>query len=606
MANDGTTTARSEGTAPEIAFGVHDPEAFARNVAALVEEGAKALSAYLKPREEGKVVFDLGDSLTEVIKTLGKVTAYWLGDPVRALEAQNRLYAAYLGLWMVSLQRMMGQPVVPFATPDAGDKRFLDPEWSNNAFFDFLKQFYLVTTRWAFEMVDDARDLDPHTRQKAAFYVRQIANALAPSNFIVTNPEVLRETLASDGANLLRGMKMLAEDIAAGGGTLKIRQSDASKFKLGVNLATTPGKVIFQNDLCQLIQYEPATARVLKRPLLIVPPWINKFYILDLNPEKSFVRWCVEQGHTVFVISWVNPDRRQAKKSFEHYMREGVLECLNVIQKETGAKGINAVGYCVGGTLLAVTLAWMAAKGDDRIKSATLFATQIDFTHAGDLKVFVDEDQIAAVEKKMSVRGYLEGHNMASAFNMLRSNDLVWPYVIANYFKGKEPPAFDLLYWNSDTTRMPAANHAFYLRSCYLDNRLARGDMTIGGITLDLGKVKTPIYNLATREDHIAPARSVFYGSSFFGGKVTFVLTGSGHIAGVINPPSRNKYQYWTGPAPKGDNFAKWMARAKEHPGSWWPHWQKWIEAIDDARVKARPVGKGIEPAPGSYVKVRA
>jgi polyhydroxyalkanoate synthase len=399
---------------------------------------------------------------------------------------------------------------------------------------------------------------------------------------------------------------MLAEDIRAGGGQLKIRHSDPSKFKLGENIAATPGKVVHQNGLCQLIHYEPSTKKVLKRPLLIVPPWINKFYILDLNPEKSFIRWCVEQGHTVFVISWVNPDRRQAKKTFEHYMREGILESLDVIAKRTGSKNVNAVGYCVGGTLLAVALAWMAAKKDDRIKSATLFATQVDFTHAGDLKVFVDEDQVAAVEKKMSVRGYLEGHSMAAAFNMLRSNDLIWPYVIGNYFKGKEPPPFDLLYWNADTTRMPAANHAFYLRNCYLDNTLAKGTMTVGGVKLDLKKVKTPIYNLATREDHIAPPRSVFFGSSFFGGKVAFVLTGSGHIAGVINPPSRGKYQYWTGRAPKGDGYDKWLGKATEHAGSWWPHWQAWIEEIDDKRTDARPIGKAIEPAPGSYVRVKA
>jgi polyhydroxyalkanoate synthase len=399
---------------------------------------------------------------------------------------------------------------------------------------------------------------------------------------------------------------MLAEDIRAGHGELRIRQSDPSQFSLGENIATTPGKVVHENGICQLIQYEPTTKKVLKRPLLIVPPWINKFYILDLNPEKSFVRWAVEQGHTVFVISWINPDARQAKKSFEHYMREAILESLDVIAKRTGEKNVNAAGYCVGGTLLAVTLGYMAATGDKRIKSATLFATQVDFTHAGDLKVFADEEQIAALEKQMSVRGYLEGRNMATAFNMLRSNDMVWPYVISNYFKGKEPPPFDLLYWNADTTRMPAANHSFYLRNCYLDNTLANGTMEIAGTTIDLRKVKAPIYNLATREDHIAPPRSVFYGSSFFGGKVTFVVTGSGHIAGVINPPSRGKYQYWTGPAPKGDGYDAWLPKATEHAGSWWPHWQQWIEKIDDATTKARPVGKSIEPAPGRYVRVKA
>ena len=605
MARNDESRGKTPEWVPEAAFGIRDPEAFARNVARVMEEGGQALSAYLQPAEEGRVSFDFGDTLAEVIRTIGKVAEYWLAEPQRTFAAQNRLFAGYVGLWTSSLQRMMGQTTVPFAAPDAGDKRFLDPDWSNNQFYDFLKQFYLVTSRWADEMVADAQGLDEHTRHKAAFYVKQIANALAPSNFVVTNPEVLRETLTSNAANLVRGMQMLAEDIKAGGGQLRIRHTDPSKFKLGENIATTPGKVVHQNELCQLIQYEPATKKVLKRPLLIVPPWINKFYILDLNPEKSFIRWCVEQGHTVFVVSWVNPDRRQAKKSFEEYMREAVLESLDVIEKRTGAKAVNAAGYCVGGTLLAVSLAYMAATGDNRIKSATFFATQVDFTNAGDLQVFVDEAQIAAVEKQMDVRGYLEGRNMSAAFSMMRSNDLIWPYVISNYFKGKEPPPFDLLYWNSDTTRMPAANHSFYLRNCYLDNRLAKGEMEIGGIKLDLRKVKVPIYNLATREDHIAPASSVFRGSGLFGGKVTFVVTGSGHIAGVINPPARGKYQYWTGAAPKGD-YDGWMKKAKEHAGSWWPHWQAWIAAHDKTQTKPRAVGKGIEAAPGSYVRVKA
>ena len=586
--------------------GTPDPDALARNLTRMLEEAGKAVSAYMKPRAAGALQRDVGEQIGEIVKTLSAVAQYWLSDPTRALIAQTRLVSSYTMLWATSLQRMTGFRPLPVVTPEPGDKRFTDSEWSDNQFFDFLKQFYLITARWAAAMVDEAEDIDPHTRQKAAFYVRQITNALAPTNFVITNPEVLRETLASNAANLVSGMRMLAEDIHAGEGELRIRQSDPSGFELGRNLATTPGTVVYENDVCQLIQYEPATPKVLKRPLLIVPPWINKFYILDLNPQKSFVRWAVEQGHTVFIISWVNPDARQAKKSFEHYMREGILASLDVIGKRTGAKAVNAAGYCVGGTLLAVTLAYMAATGDDRIRSATLFATQVDFTHAGDLKVFVDEDQIASLEKQMSVRGYLEGRDMAAAFNMLRPNDLIWPYVISNYMKGKEPAPFDLLYWNSDTTRMPAANHSFYLRNCYLDNTLSGGTMQIAGVTLDLRKVKIPIYNLATREDHIAPPRSVFYGSSFFGGKVTFVVTGSGHIAGVINPPARGKYQYWTGRAPKGDGYDAWLTKAREHPGSWWPHWQKWIESLDDTRTKARAVGKGIEPAPGRYVRVRA
>ena len=595
---------------PTPPAGIKDPEAFAHNLARMVEEAGKAASAYLKPREEGKKSYETDGFVADVIKTLTKVSEYWIGEPERAIEAQNRLLTGYLGLWASSMKRMMGEPADPAAEADPRDKRFADPDWKTNQFFDFVKQFYLITSRWAEAMAEDAKGLDEHTRQKAAFYVKQIGNALAPSNFVLTNPELLRDTLASDGDNLVRGMHMLAEDIKAGGGDLRIRQSATAQFKLGENLATTPGKVIHENALCQLIQYEATTDTVLKRPLLIVPPWINKFYILDLNAEKSFVRWCVEQGHTVFVVSWVNPDSHQATESFEHYMREGIFESLDVIEEITGAATVNTIGYCVGGTLLSVALAWAAATGDKRIASATLFATQVDFTEAGDLKVFVDEDQIADVEKKMDVRGYLEGRNMHVAFNMLRSNELIWPYVIGNYFKGKEPPPFDLLYWNSDTTRMPAANHSFYLRNCYLDNKLAKGEMVIGGIALDLRKVKVPIYNLATREDHIAPASSVYRGSSLFGGKVTFVVSGSGHIAGVINPPARHKYQYWTGPAPKHAAFQTWMNHAKEHPGSWWPHWQAWIEKHDKTRVKARRVGdrknKPIEAAPGSYVRVKA
>jgi polyhydroxyalkanoate synthase len=404
-------------------------------------------------------------------------------------------------------------------------------------------------------------------------------------------------------------MHMLAEDIEAGHGNLRIRQSDSRKFEVGGNLALTPGKVIFENELIQLIQYMPSTPTVLARPLLIVPPWINKFYILDLTPEKSFVKWCVDQGLTVFVVSWVNPDARLAKKSFEDYMRDGPLAALDAIEKATGERAVNAIGYCVGGTLLAATLAYMADNRDDRIASATFFAAQVDFTHAGDLMVFVDEEQIAAREREMSERGYLEGKKMANAFNLLRSNDLIWPYVISNYLKGKEPAPFDLLYWNSDATRMPAANHSFYLRNCYLENRLSKGDMVIGGKRLDLKSVKVPVYNLATREDHIAPAKSVLLGSKFFGGSVRFVLAGSGHIAGVVNPPDKMKYQYWTGPKPTSANLERWLGKAKEHAGSWWPDWLSWLKKQNAGEVPAREPGGGvlkpIEDAPGSYVRVR-
>jgi polyhydroxyalkanoate synthase len=590
-------------------IGTVDIEQFSRNLARLVEEGGRALAAYLKPREEGQEDNELADEITEVVKTLSEVAEYWLSDPQRTVELQTSLGKAYLDLWASSVRRLAGESTAPVATPAASDKRFSDPEWSQNQFFDFLKQAYLLTAQWADKLVADAADLSPHTKRKAEFYMRQITNALAPTNFVLTNPELLRETLTSNADNLVRGMHMLAEDIERGGGHLKIRQSDSSMFEVGRNLAITPGKVIYQNELMQLIQYAPSTETVLKRPVLIVPPWINKFYVLDLTPEKSFIKWCLEQGLTVFCISWVNPDERLAQKTFDDYVRQGPIAALDAIKDAIGEDKVHAIGYCVGGTLLAITLAALAARSDERIASATLFASQVDFTYAGDLKVFVDEEQVSALEKRMAERGYLDSHSMATVFNLLRSNDLLWPYVINNYLKGKAPFPFDLLYWNSDATRMPAANHSFYLRNCYLDNNLVQGRMTIGNTPIDLKAVTIPIYNLATREDHIAPAKSVMFGSKFFGGDVRFVVAGSGHIAGVINPPQKNKYQYWTGPKPRNADIDGWLAKAKEHPGSWWPDWLAWITKQSPTEVPARVPGAGalkpIEDAPGGYVKVR-
>ena len=587
-----------------------DIEALSRNVARLIEEGGKALAAYLKPREEGKVKGDSAEDITDVVKSVGRVAEYWMSDPRRALEVQTSLGRAYLDLWASAVKRMAGEQTEPVAAPDPRDKRFADPEWSQNQFFDFLKQAYLLGSQWADRLVKDAAGIDETTRKKAEFYVKQIANAVSPSNFVLTNPELLRETLASNGENLVRGMHMLSEDIKAGQGTLKICQSDPSMFDVGRNLAVTPGKVVFQNELMQLIQYEATTKQVLKIPLLIVPPWINKFYILDLTPEKSFIKWCVDEGITVFVLSWVNPDARLAKKSFEEYMREGAITALDVVAKVTGEKQVHAIGYCVGGTLLSITLAYLAAKKQSRVKSATLFAAQVDFSFAGDLLVFVDEERIKQLEAHMKEQGYLEASRMANTFNMLRSNDLIWPYIVNNYMRGKKPMPFDILYWNSDATRMPAGNHSFYLRNCYLDNKLSKGEMEIGGTKLDLKKVKVPVYNLATREDHIAPAKSVLFGSQFFGGPVKYVLAGSGHIAGVVNPPGKAKYQYWTGGKPAGSNVDDWLKRASEHPGSWWPDWLKWLKSHDAKTAHARKIGGGrlkpTEDAPGSYVKVKS
>ncbi|UPK39998.1 class I poly(R)-hydroxyalkanoic acid synthase [Bradyrhizobium sp. 186] len=585
-------------------------EAFAMNVARAMESGGKALAAYLKPRESGEVQDRPPAELAEVVKTFTSVAEYWLTDSSRSSDLQTKLAKDYLDLWGSAARRMAGQDAPPAIAPSPRDKRFADPEWKSNQFFDFVMQLYLLTAKWAQELVSDAEGLDPQTRRKAEFYIQQVTNALSPSNFVLTNPEVLRETVASSGENLARGLKMLAEDIAAGKGMLKIRQSNPDNLVVGVNMATTPGKVIYQNEMMQLIQYSPTTEKVLRTPLLIVPPWINKFYILDLKPEKSYIKWCVDQGITVFVISWVNPDKRLGNKSWEDYMKEGVLTAMDVIERATGELKVHTAGYCVGGTMLATTLAWLAEKRRQRVSSATFFAAQVDFTHAGDLLVFVDEDQIAALEQDMKAAGVLEGSKMAMAFNMLRSNDLIWSYVVSNYLKGQQPSAFDLLHWNSDATRMTASNHSYYLRNCYLENRLSTGTMVLDNTLLDLSKVMVPVYNLATREDHIAPAESVLYGSQFFGGPVKYVLSGSGHIAGVVNPPASNKYQYWTNDDVKDVNVAQWMKDAVEHKGSWWPDWREWLGGLDPEEVPARAVGSEalppIEDAPGSYVRVRA
>jgi polyhydroxyalkanoate synthase len=575
----------------------------------MVEEGGKVMAAYMKPVAEGRTSPDMAEHVADAVKTFGTVAEHWLSDPQRALQAQTALTSSLIDLWGQTWKRLSGEVAEPVAPPDPSDKRFKDPEWAQNPLFDFLRQAYQITTRWANDMVRDAESVDPFTREKAQFYLRQVSGALSPSNFIATNPELLRETIKQSGENLVRGMKMLAEDVEAGKGQLKIRQSDSSRFVLGRDMANTPGKVVFRNDLMELIQYAPATPQVFKRPLLIVPPWINKFYVLDLNAEKSFVRFCVESGLTVFLISWVNPDERHADKGFDAYMQEGILAALDAIEQATGERDVSAIGYCVGGTMLAVTLAYMAARGDRRISSATFLTTQVDFTDAGELKLFVDAERIRAIEESMQKTGYLEGSKMASAFNMLRPNELIWNYVVENYLKGKEPMPFDLLTWNSDSTRMPAANHSFYLRNCYLDNKLAKGEMIVSNVKLDLKKVTIPIYNLAAKEDHIAPARSVFTGAKLFGGPMRYVLAGSGHIAGVVNPVRKPKYQYWTAGAPEG-TFEDWTAKAAEHPGSWWADWIEWIGLQAPDKVAGREPGGGALPAiadaPGEYVRIKS
>jgi poly[(R)-3-hydroxyalkanoate] polymerase subunit PhaC len=586
-----------------------DVEQLSKNFMRLIEQGGKAMAACLKPRPEGRLDgATVGRGVAGAVKTFSDVAEYWLTHPHRAIEAQVKLGKAYVDLLAEATGRLLGEPAKPVAKSDPKDRRFADPEWSSNPFFDVVKQAYLLTSKWATCVVDETQGIDAPTRRKAEFYVRQIADALSPANFVPTNPELLRETLASNGGNLVRGMRMLVGDIEEGRGRLKIRQSDQAMFEVGRNLAITPGKVIYQNELMQLIQYIPTTSRVLTRPILIVPPWINKYYILDLTPEKSFVKWCVDQGLTVFVISWVNPDAKLAGKGFDDYMREGPLEALKVITTVTGEEKVHMFGYCIGGTLLAAMLAHMAARGDARALSGTLCTAQVDFTHAGDVKVFIDEEQIETIERQMSQTGFLDGHKMAMAFSLLRSNDLIWPYVVNNYLKGRAPRPFDLLHWNSDPTRMPVACLSSYLRNCYLENKLAKGEMVLAGETVDLGNVTVPVYCLATREDHIAPAKSVFLGAKLFGGSVKFVVAGSGHIAGVINPPYQRRYSHWIN-GPVVSNLDTWLAKAQERPGSWWPHWLQWLRDQDPTEVSARAPGGGklepLEDAPGRYVKVR-
>ncbi|MGH6867188.1 MAG: PHA/PHB synthase family protein [Methyloceanibacter sp.] len=579
-------------------------DALARNMVRLFDQGAKVFSA-LAERSNGNGPYSMASEVGEAAKSLGEVARVWAAEPGKLVAAQGELFKNYADLWGRSFRRFLGEEVEPVATPEPGDNRFKDPDWSNSQFFDFWKQAYLITSRWVEDVTRNTEGVEEKTRQKALFYLSQMLAAMSPSNFPLTNPEVLRTTLATNAENLVQGMAQFAQDLGQSKDLLRISQTDLSAFEVGRNLAVTPGKVVFQNELIQLIQYAPTTAEVYERPLIIVPPWINKYYILDLVPEKSFVKWAVDQGFTVFMVSWVNPDARLAQKTFEDYMREGILAAVGAVSRQLGLHHVSTLGYCVGGTLLASTLAYMAAKGDDRIASASFLAAQVDFSEAGDLLVFIDDTQLKALEEMMAEQGYLDGSRMAAVFNMLRPRDLIWPYVVNNYLLGKKPFPFDLLFWNADSTRLPAANHAFYLREFYHLNRLGKGEMELGGVRLDLFKVTIPVYELFTREDHIAPALSVFHGSKLFGGPVRHVMAGSGHIAGVVNPPAKKKYQHWTGPlAPTLD---EWIAQATETPGSWWPDWTAWLASYSGEKVPARDPSAGpftpIENAPGSYVK---
>jgi polyhydroxyalkanoate synthase subunit PhaC len=595
-----------EQSAADIKF--VDPAELSKAVSNIAERSQRIVSDFLARQSGDGGIEGVVDPL-HIGDAFMQMTARLLADPGKLVEAQMSLWQDYLQLWQSTARRLFGETAEPVVIPDETDRRFKDEMWQQNEVFDFIKQSYLLTARWIQGVVKNVEGLDDHTARKVDFYTRQFTDAMAPSNFLATNPEVLRATLESGGENLIKGLDNLLDDLERGRGKLAIRMTDLDAFKVGENIATTPGKVVYQNDLMQLIQYAPSTETVLKAPLLISPPWINKYYILDLRPKNSFIRWAVQQGHTVFIMSWVNPDARLANKTFEDYMLEGPLAALDQIEKITGEKQVNVIGYCLGGTLMAATLAYMAAHGDDRIQSATYFATMVDFAEAGELSVFIDEAQLQFLEEKMQQRGYLDGSEMATTFNMLRANDLIWSFVVNNYLLGKEPFPFDLLYWNSDSTRMPAAMHSFYLRKMYQENKLVvPGGLTLKGTPIDITKIKVPTYIVATREDHIAPWKSTYKATQVYSGPVKFVLAASGHIAGIVNPPEARKYCHWTN-SRKPKDPETWLKGAEQREGSWWPDWQKWIGKYAGAQVAPRTPGNGkvdpIEDAPGSYVRVR-
>ncbi len=590
--------------------GFESPEQFTMNMLRAFELSAQIMRKIVEDKDKRDGAFTVIGGMADIPKLFAPIAQYWMSDPHKFAAAQTKLSQDLIELWGRTYQRFLGQDVAPVIKAAPGDPRFQDREWTENAFFDFLRQAYLITGRWAEGMIENASTVDQHTKHRAEFYLNQIVSALSPSNYPFTNPEVIRTTFSTGGQNLAKGLAQLLEDMQDSGELLRIRQTDMSAFEVGKNLAITPGKVVYQNDVMQLIQYSPTTESVYEVPLLIIPPWINKYYILDLTPPKSFIKWIVDQGFTIFIVSWVNPDARLAGKTFEDYMREGVFEAADAVLRVTGQPQTNAVGYCVGGTLLASALAYMAATGDTRIRSATFLAAQTDFSKAGDLLVFIDDDQLKALDDVMNKRGYLDGARMSSVFNMLRPKDLVWPYIVNNYLLGKQPFPFDLLYWNSDSTRMPPANHSFYLREFYRYNKLAQGLLKLGGVPLNLSRVTIPIYELATKEDHIAPAQSVLIGSKLFGGPIRYVLAGSGHIAGVINPPSKPKYMHWVledGDVKALPSVEAFIARATEFAGSWWPDLSRWLSSLSGGQVPPREPGGGvltpIEDAPGSYVK---
>ncbi len=544
-----------------------------------------------------------------VAEATSQVVSALSTDPLKVMSLQMSLWDNYAKLFGAMTERASGKTAEAIIEPGPSDKRFKHEAWSENPVLDFVKQSYLLLSKWVDDAILSADGVDDATKRRAQFHADQFLAAMAPTNVPALNPEVIDETMATQGANFLKGLENFMADLERGHGELAIRQADLDFFKVGENLATTPGKVVYQNELMQLIQYSPTTDKVAERPMVIFPPWINKFYILDLQPENSFIRWLVDQGRTVFVVSWVNPGPELKDKSFPDYMRQGVFEALEAAERATGSDSFDTIGYCIGGTLLAVTLAYMAQKGDERINTATFFTAQTDFAEAGDLLLFVDDKQLKNIEKQIDAAGgVLEGSAMARTFNMLRPNDLIWSAFVDNYYKGKEAKKFDLLYWNADSTRMTKACHLYYLREFYQHNKLSKSELVIDGTHIDLAKVKVPIFMQAGEKDHIAPAGSVYRSARSFGGDVTYMLAGSGHIAGVINHPDKKKYHYRTNDS-LPESLAAWTENAEFHDHSWWPYWIEWLSSHSSGEVAARAPGDRelsvIEDAPGSYVKVK-
>lgn len=574
--------------------------------AAMTAQGALAESALRqaeRPAALSPDPFHVGPALAEVASQM----AY---QPDALMRAQADLFQRYMELWTQTSRRAYGESATPVVAPARGDKRFNDPAWSENPVFDMMKQSYLLTSNWLNGLVSQVEGVDPMNKRRVEVFTKMLTDAIAPSNFLISNPAALKKAMETQGESILRGAENFASDLAKGGGQLTISQTEAEKFKVGENVATAPGKVVFRNELFELLQFSPATETVFETPLLIFPPWINKFYILDLRPENSMIRWLAAQGVTVFVVSWVNPSAELAERDLEAYMRTGFYEAVKQAKLQSGTEQVNTVGYCIGGTLLGCTLAHMAAKGDTSIRSATFFAAQQDFSEAGDLLLFTNEEWLKDLATRMDAAGgVLPGAAMADTFNSLRANDLIWSFFVNNYLMGKDPAPFDLLFWNSDQTRMPKALHLQYLRKFYQENSLAKGELVLDTVRLNLKNVTLPVYVQASREDHIAPARSVFKGAKLFGGPTQMTLAGSGHIAGVINPPAAKKYQHWVNPD-LPDSLEAWQAGAVEHPGSWWPHWMQWLANQSGGQVPARDPAKGpLKPlgdAPGDYVKVRS